>query len=99
MFRYAYLQGVLFWLILWFTLFLLWPGQRRALLAAGLLFAPLGVILAYWSLDDYWHPDYVLAFVLASRRFGGGEDLVLGFALGGLSAGVFERVGERVLGW
>lgn len=87
----AYLAGALFWLAVWGGLFWRWHGQRPAMLGAGLILAPAGPVSEFWSLQDYWHPQYILEFRWSGFRFGGLEDWLLSFALAGICAGVFER--------
>ena len=61
----------------------------------GIAFAPAALISELWHLQDYWSPMYVAPVTIRAWRFGGVEDLVFGFALAGISAGVFETMALR----
>ena len=94
-YSHAYLTGCLFWLGVWGALFLLLKRQRREMLWTGLLLAPAGPISEFWSLQDYWQPEYVYEFRWGEWRLGGVEDGLLVFALAGICAGLFEFVRVR----
>ena len=89
-YSYAYLICSLFWLGVWGVLFILLKNQRREMGWTSLWLAPSAPIGEFWSLQDYWNPAYVFEFRWGEWRFGGVEDYILGFALAGICAGLFE---------
>jgi len=93
-YTYAYLVGSLFWLAAWLVMYVMLPRHRPAMLWTGLLLASAGPISEYWSLQDYWHPVYIVEISIGGWRFGP-EDCVLSFTLTGVCAGVFEAIAEK----
>jgi hypothetical protein len=96
---YLYFWGSFIALITTFLVYILKPNLRKEILRAGLYVAFWGVIFEYFFFKDYWTPELILTF----GEFGGLEDLMFGFAAGGIGAVVFsifsehkyERVGKR----
>jgi len=68
---------------------------RAAMVWTGVVFAPAALISELWHLQDYWYPTYVAPLRVGTWQFGGVEDLVFGFSLAGISAGVFEALALR----
>ena len=85
----------LLFLLAWTIVYALSPRARTAMIWTGLAFAPAAVISELWHLQDYWSPIYVAQLKIGTLRFGGVEDYVFGFALAGISAGVFETLTLR----
>lgn len=94
MYDYGYLVGALFWIVIWIAVFFLSPRSRSAIIWTSLIFVPAGPVGEYWNLMDYWHPHYLISIAIGKWRFGV-EDIILSFALAGVSAGIFESVALR----
>lgn len=94
MYDNAYLEGSLFWMVIWMFVYILLPRHRRAILWTSLLLAPAGPIIEYWSLQDYWNPVYIIDISIGKWHFGL-EDYLLAFALAGVCAGSFESLAVR----
>lgn len=54
------------------------PDLHQELLVISIWTLPFGVISAWWFLQDYWRPEYILPFRL--------EDWLFGFLVGGVAA-------------
>ena len=87
---YAYLTGSLLWLAVWAALFAALKPHRRAMIWTSLCLAPTAPLSEIGCLRDYWHPPFILELRWGGWHFGGVEDYILGFALSGICAGVFE---------
>ncbi|MBU1656171.1 MAG: hypothetical protein KJ558_15385 [Gammaproteobacteria bacterium] len=87
----------LIFLAVWVLCFAFSPRTRQAMLWTSLIGAPAGPISEYWHLADYWHPEYLVEMAIGTWRFGI-EDFVAAFAVGGISAAVFETLALR-RGW
>jgi len=85
----------LLFLLAWAIVHAMSPRARTAMFWAGIAFAPAALISELWHLQDYWSPIYVAPVTIGTWRFGGVEDYVFGFALAGISAGVFETLTLR----
>jgi hypothetical protein len=94
-YTYTCVVYALLFLLVWTIVYALSPRARTAMVWAGIAFAPAALIAELWHLQDYWSPIYVAQLKIGLLRFGGVEDLVFGFALAGISAGVFETLTLR----
>jgi hypothetical protein len=94
-YTYACVVYALLFLLAWTIVYALSPRARTAMIWSGIAFAPAALISELWFLRDYWSPMYVLELRIGTWRFGGVEDYVFGFALAGISAGVFEALTLR----
>jgi hypothetical protein len=89
-YTYTCVVYALLFLLAWTIVYALSRRARTAMIWTGLAFAPAAVIGELWHLKDYWSPTYIAQLRIGAWRFGGIEDYVFGFALAGISAGVFE---------
>ncbi|MEW6407617.1 MAG: lycopene cyclase domain-containing protein [Patescibacteria group bacterium] len=87
-FKYFYLITSLFFLLIWFVIFRRLKGLRKHILILSLLTASFGPISEFWYFADYWQPDIALPLPF----LGGVEDLIFGFAIGGIAAFIFEAL-------
>jgi hypothetical protein len=94
-YTYTCVVYALLFLLAWAIVYALSPRARAAMIWAGIAFAPAAVIAELWHLQDYWSPTYVAQLKIVTLRFGGVEDYAFGFALVGISAGVFEASALR----
>jgi hypothetical protein len=94
-YTYTCVVYALLFLLAWTIIYALSPRARTAMIWAGLAFAPAALVGELWHLQDYWSPIYVLELKIGTWRFGGVEDYVFGFALAGISAGIFETLTLR----
>ena len=94
-YTYTCVVYALLFLLAWTIVYALSPQARTAMIWAGIAFAPAALIAELWHLQDYWSPAYVAPVTIGTLRFGGFEDYVFGFALAGISAGVFETLTLR----
>lgn len=83
-FQYAYLTGSLFFLLVWIILFLYRRDLRKEMLIMSLVVAPMGPLSQFFYLRDYWQPELFSGWVI------GFEDLLFGFAIGGIAAVIYE---------
>ncbi len=94
-YTYTCVVYALLFLLAWTIVYALSPRARTAMIWAGIAFAPAAIIGELWHLQDYWSPIYVVQLKIGAWRFGGVEDYVFGFALAGISAGIFETLALR----
>lgn len=87
-FKYAYLITSFLFLAVWFLIFWQMKLLRKQMLILSLLTASFGPISELWYFADYWRPEIVLSLPL----IGGVEDLIFGFAIGGIAAFIFESL-------
>jgi len=85
--KYGYLVGDLILLTVWVFLFWRRKDVRKEMLVLSAVCAILGPISEYWYFADYWKPPMVVDL---DWPFGGLEDLLFGFSIGGISAAVYE---------
>lgn len=84
---YAYLIGSLVFLAVWGLLFWKARAFRRAMLILSAITAVFGPFSEYWYFKDYWQPELLLKFPI-----GGFEDILFGFAIGGIAAVSYEAI-------
>ena len=94
MFSYTYLVMTSVFVVIWVVLFSLLRRSRPAIIWTSLLLAMSGPIAEFWLFPGYWRPFYL---VHVSNRWWdfGLEDLLITFAVAGISAGVFESLALR----
>ena len=85
-YQYSYLIGALILLAVWIILFLWRKDIRKEMLVISSLIAVLSLPLNYLYAQDWWHPLTITGTHL------GIEDIILGFAGGGIAAVVYEVV-------
>ena len=91
-FQYAYLLGNLFFLLVWIILFIYRRDLRRKMLIMSLVVAPMGPLSEIFYLRDYWQPQLFNGWLI------GIEDLLFGFAIGGIAAVIYEELfGKKYL--
>lgn len=84
---YGYLIGSLIFLLAWLVLFLLNKPARRHMLILSLITGVFGPLSEFWYLKDYWQPEFAVKFPI-----GGLEDVIFGFAIGGIAAVAYETI-------
>ena len=85
-FQYAYIIGNLFFLAVWIILFIYRRDLRRKMLVMSLVVAPMGPLSEIFYLRDYWQPQLFNGWLI------GIEDLLFGFAIGGIAAVIYEEL-------
>lgn len=88
MFKFAYLLGDLIFLLIWAFLFWRRRDLRSEMWAMSILTAVMGPISEYWYFRDYWQPLLLWRF---HPLIGGLEDVLFGFAVGGIAAVLYEE--------
>lgn len=86
-FKYAYLIGNFFFLLVWIILFLYRRDLRKEMLTMSLLVAPLGFTQVFYF-QDYWRPDYFWKPII---NMVGIEDILFSFFIGGIAAVIYEE--------
>jgi hypothetical protein len=88
--QYTYLIGSLITLSGWIVLFILRKNVRREMLFVSVFFSMIGLLLEglVW-VKDWWNPEIMTGTII------GIEDLIFGFALGGVAAVIYEEVFKR----
>jgi len=87
--NFVYFIGSAICLFFWLLFFLLKKYLRKEMLFMGFLFALLGPFQEYFFFKDYWRPFLIFKLQLGNLIIAV-EDVILGFALGGLAAVVYE---------
>lgn len=88
----SYLVGYfivsLLFLLVWFVLF--WKNKvvRKPMLILSALTMFAGPLSEYWYFQDYWRPYLFIRLPF----IGGIEDLIFGFAIGGIGSFIYESV-------
>lgn len=85
-FKFAYLTGCLVFLAIWLLLYKVRKDLRKEMLTMSLLIAPLGPLSQILYLRDYWRPELFNGWTI------GFEDLLFGFAIGGITAVIYEEL-------
>lgn len=89
-YQYTYLVTVLFGLILWLILFIHRKDLRREMILMSVLIAIFGLYAEYfWWTRDWWNPP-----TITGTRIGP-EDIINGFATGGIVAVLYEEVFKK----
>lgn len=81
---YLYFWGSLFGLFLFILIYLKNFQIRKKMLCIGIGVAVVGVFSEYFFFQDYWNPSLIYQFGI----FGGIEDLMFGFAAGGIGSAI-----------
>jgi hypothetical protein len=92
MFRlcYAYLAGSIALFSVWLAFFVVRKDLRNEMLTMSLLIGVLAVVTGYiWWTVDWWKPPTMTHTII------GVEDLVMGFAAGGIMASAYEVLFRR----
>jgi len=84
-FRYAYLLGNLFFVLIWFILFLYRRDLRKEMLVMSFIIMPMGPLTEFFYLRDYWRPELFNGWAV------GIEDLLFAFTIGGIAAVIYEE--------
>lgn len=89
MIKFGYLIGDLIFLTIWLLLFWKRRDLRKEMLAMSVIVAIMGPISEYWYFRDYWQPPLIWRF---HPLFGGFEDVLFGFVIGGITAVLYEEI-------
>lgn len=85
MIQYGYFIFSLIFLLAWLLIFIKAKQWRQPMLILSLITMVFGPFSEYWYFKDYWQPATILKLPL-----GGIEDLMFGFAIGGIAAFAYE---------
>lgn len=87
-YQIGYFIVSLLFLLVWLFLFLKNNTLRKPMLVLSLVTMIAGPLSEYWYFQDYWKPYLIfrLPFV------GGIEDLIFGFAIGGIGSFIYEAI-------
>ena len=89
-YKYAYLLGCLYFLLVWLILFFRLKDKRKSMLVIGLLWMWTGVVCEYFFwLKDWWRPQNI------TGTFIGLEDFILSFAHLGVAIFVYKYVFKK----
>jgi hypothetical protein len=89
---YAYLAGSIVLFAIWLVFFLLRRDLHKEMLTMSVLIGVLSVLTGYvWWTVDWWKPPTITHTIV------GVEDLVMGFAAGGIMAAAYEVLFRRHL--
>jgi hypothetical protein len=92
---YSYLIGDLFFLTVWVLLFSLRKDLRKEMITMSLMAGVMGPFSEFWYFRDYWRPPLIWQF---HSLIGGLEDVLFGFAIGGIAAIIYEEVlGKKLI--
>lgn len=91
-YKYAYLTGTMIGLFVWLVLYYHRKDLRREMWAMSIASALGSVITAhYFWTKDWWRPDTITGTLV------GIEDFILGFAVGGMAAVIYEEIFHKRL--
>lgn len=87
-YQLGYFIVSLLFLLVWLLLFVKNKEIRKPMLILSSLTMLAGPISEYWYFQDYWRPNLLfrLPFI------GGIEDLIFGFAIGGIGSFIYEVI-------
>ncbi len=91
MYSYAYIIITATFIIIWVILFIFLPRSRPAILWTSLMLALAGPVAEFWLIPSYWRPLFLVHISYRNWNFGI-EDLLITFAMAGISAGLFESI-------
>lgn len=91
-YQYGYFVVSLTFLLIWLILFIINRPARTKMFLLSFLVMLAGPISEFWYLKDYWQPYYIF-----NLPIGGVEDLMFGFAIGGIAAVIFETFFLKVV--
>jgi hypothetical protein len=92
--KYGYLIGDTILLTIWAILFWRRKDTRKEMLILSFIIGVIGPFSEYWYFKDYWNPPMIFK---PSWPFGGLEDFLFGFGIGGISAVIYEIIFRRKL--
>lgn len=89
-YTYTYFFGTLLFMAPWLYLFAIRKDLRKEMIYIGILGAMMSVVTGYlWLTYDWWHP-----LTITNTRVGF-EDLLLGFANGGVGAVLYYAIHQK----
>jgi hypothetical protein len=94
MYSNAYIIMTSVFIIMWVILFVFLRRSRPAMIWTSLLLTLAGPVAEYWLIPSYWSPLFLVHISYRSWSFGI-EDILLTFAVSGISAGLCESVALR----
>lgn len=95
-FRFAYLTLCIPFLVVWFLIFLFNKNTRKEQISmswVAMVIGPLSEILYF---RDYWMPESIFPIFIGKFPFMV-EDLLFGFAIGGIGAVIYEVIFKKRL--
>lgn len=87
-FEIGYFVVSVLFLAVWAVLFVRYRWLRGPMLALSLITMLAGPVSEYWYFQDYWRPPTLLSLPI----IGGVEDLLFGFAIGGIAGFAYEAL-------
>ena len=90
-YNYFYLTWALIFLSIWAVLFFKRKDVRREMLLISLWFGFGGLVSEYTNIQDWWQPITVTGTPV------GLEDFLIGFAIGGVAAVIYEEIYKKKL--
>lgn len=89
-YTYTYFFGTLLFMVPWLYLYVIRKDLRKEMIYVGILGAIMSVVTGYlWLTYDWWHP-----LTITNTRVGF-EDLLLGFANGGVGAVLYYAIHRK----
>ena len=86
----AYLWGVLLLFPLWLLIFTQRKNSQKEMIRAGIGFGIASIVIGQlFSLNDYWHPEYILSSKIPI------EDFLYGFIYGGIITEIYEYIFKK----
>ena len=83
----TFLIGSFFILIIWVIFYYHRKDVRKEMIFMSILVSIMGVILdAFFWTKDWWHPETITGTLI------GVEDIIAGFAIGGITAVLYEEI-------
>lgn len=84
--QYMYLAWALIFLAMWLVLYMLRKDTRKEMLSVSVLFGIGGLAAEKTNIQDWWQPLTVTGTPI------GVEDFIIGFAIGGVAAVIYEEL-------
>lgn len=91
--KYLYFWGSLVALAVFAVIFCLRKDLHRRMVKIGFVVGIAGVLSEAVFFRDYWHPPLLIHF----GRFGGVEDFLCGFAMGGIATSLYDTIFHKRL--
>ena len=87
--KYLWFAYNLILLLIWLGLFLWKKETRKEMLTMSILIMPFVPIAEFFFIRDYWKPELFNGWSV------GIEELIFGFAFGGVTAILYEEIFEK----
>lgn len=87
-YQFGYFIVSILFLLVWLILFWKNKSLQKPMLTLSLLTMIAGPLSEYWYFQDYWRPYLIIRLPF----IGGIEDLIFGFAIGGIAGFIYEAL-------